>query len=98
MKLYSFRSMLEIVGVSPSFIKRLEDAEVLYPMEEGNEVFYTERDMRKLFLAKDLHEMGVNFAGIEVILEISDRMLSMKRETDDVIYKLFKYIDKNIGE
>lgn len=98
MKLYSFRSLLEIVGVTPSFIKRLEEAEVLYPMEEGNEVFYTERDMRKLFLAKDLREMGVNFAGIEVILEISDRMFNMKKETDDVIYKLFKYIDKNIGE
>jgi MerR family transcriptional regulator/heat shock protein HspR len=98
MKLYSFRSLLEIVGVTPGFIKRLEEAELLYPMEEGNEVFYTERDIRKLFLAKDLQEMGVNFAGIEVILEISDRMFSMKKDTDDVIYKLFKYIDKNIRE
>ena len=98
MKLYSVRSLLEIVGVTPGFIKRLQEAEVLYPVDEGNEVFYTERDIRKLFLAKDLQEMGVNFAGIEVILEISDRMFSMKKETDDVIYKLFKYIDKNIRE
>ena len=98
MKLYSFRSVVEIVGVTPSFMKRLEEAEVFCPVEEGSEVFYTERDVRKLFLAKDLEEMGVNLEGIEVILEISDRMFHMKKESDDVIYKLFKYIDKNFGE
>ncbi len=98
MKLYSFRSTLEIVGVTPGFIKRLEEADVLYPVEEDNEVFYTERDVRKLFLAKDLEEMGVNLEGIEVILEISDRMFHMKKERDDVIYRLFKYIDKNFGQ
>jgi DNA-binding transcriptional MerR regulator len=98
MKPYSFRSLLEIVGVTPSFIKRLGEAEALYPVEKGNEVFYTERNIRKLFLVKDLQEMGVNFAGIEVILEISDRMFNIRKETDYVIYKLFKYIDKNIGE
>jgi len=54
--------------------------------------------LRKLFLAKDLKEMGVNLPGIEVILEISDRMFKMGKETDDVIYKLFKYFDKTLGE
>ena len=98
MKLYSYRSIIEIVGITPKLIKKLEEAEVLYPMVENNEIYYTEREMRKLFLAKDLKEMGVNFAGIEVILEISDRMLKMRKETDDVIYKLFKYIDKTLGE
>lgn len=98
MKLYSYGSILDIVGVTPGFIRRLEEADLLYPMEENKELFYTERDIRKLFLAKDLRQMGVNFAGIEVILEISDRMFGMRKEADDVIYRLFKYIDKNIRE
>ena len=42
--------------------------------------------------------MGINFAGIEVILEISERMFEIRRETDEVIYRLFKHIDKNISE
>jgi len=67
-------------------------------MAENNEIYYSERDLRKLFLAKDLKEMGVNLPGIEVILEISDRMFKMRKETDDVIYKLFKYFDKTLGE
>lgn len=98
MKLYSLSSLVEIVGVSPSFIKRLEETELLYPMVENDEPFYTERDLRKLLLARDLKEMGVNFAGIEVILEISDRMLIMKKETDEILYKLLKYVDTGLIE
>jgi len=98
MKLYSLRSLIEIVGVSPSFIKRLEETELIYPIEEEDGVFYTERDLRKLFLAKDLKEMGINFAGIEVILDISDRMFTMKKEADEILYKLLEYVDENIIE
>ncbi|MBI2485696.1 MAG: MerR family transcriptional regulator [Deltaproteobacteria bacterium] len=92
------RSLIEIVGVTPSFIKKLEETELIFPIFEEDEPFYTERDIRKLFLAKDLEEMGINFAGIEVILEISERMFEIRRETDEVMYRLFKYIDKNISE
>jgi DNA-binding transcriptional MerR regulator len=98
MKLYSLRSLIEIVGISPGFIKRLEETELIHPIVEKDGTFYTERDLRKLFLAKDLREMGINFAGIEVILEISDRMFAMKKESDEILYKLLKYVDQNIIE
>ena len=90
--------MVEIVGTSPGFIKRLEETELIYPIVVEDCTFYTERDLRKLFLAKDLKEMGINFAGIEVILEISDRMFAMKKESDEILYKLLKYVDQNIIE
>ena len=90
--------MVEIVGISPGFIKRLEETELIYPIVVEDCTFYTERDLRKLFLAKDLKEMGINFAGIEVILEISDRMFAMKKESDEILYKLLKYVDQNIIE
>jgi len=90
--------MVEIVGISPGFIKRLEETELIYPIVVEDSTFYTERDLRKLFLAKDLREMGINFAGIEVILEISDRMFAMKKESDEILYKLLKYVDQNIIE
>jgi DNA-binding transcriptional MerR regulator len=90
--------MVEIVGVSPGFIKRLEETELISPIVVEDSTFYTDRDLRKLFLAKDLREMGINFAGIEVILEISDRMLAMKKESDEILYKLLQYVDQNIIE
>jgi DNA-binding transcriptional MerR regulator len=98
MKLYSLKSLVEIAGVSPGFIKRLEERELIFPIEEENGVFYTERDLRKLFLAKDLKEMGINFAGIEVILDISDRMFAMKKEAYDILHRLLEYVDENIIE
>jgi MerR family transcriptional regulator, heat shock protein HspR len=98
MKRYSLRALIEILEVTRSFIKRLEEAELIQPTTEGDEIFYTERDIRKLLLAKDLKEMGVNLAGIEVILEMSDRMIMIRKEADETLYKLLKYISENISE
>ena len=56
MKLYSLRSLIEIVGVTSSFIKRLEETELIFPILEEDEPFYTERDIRKLYLQKTLRK------------------------------------------
>ena len=98
MKLYSLRSLIEIAGVTPGFVKRLEETELIFPTFVEGEPFYTERDIRNVFLAKDLREMRINFPGIEVIIEMSERMLEIRRETNEVIYRLLKRIDKNITE
>jgi DNA-binding transcriptional MerR regulator len=94
MKLYSFKTLIEIAGITPGFIKRLEEAELLSPIKEGNEVWYTEDEIRKLLLAKDLRGMGVNFAGIEVILDVSDRLLTMRRKTKMILHELLPYVDE----
>ncbi|MCI0455333.1 MAG: MerR family transcriptional regulator [Candidatus Dadabacteria bacterium] len=95
MKRYAFSSLLEILEVSPSFIKRLEKAEIIIPVVEGNKTFYTEHHMRKLLLAKELKEMGINLAGIEVILDVSERMLTMRKEAGETLYRLLKLIHEN---
>lgn len=98
MKRYSLGALIEIFEVTPGFVKRLEEAELILPTVEENEIFYTERDVRKLLLAKDLREMGVNLAGIEVILDMSDRMLTIRKEADKTLHKLLKYISENISQ
>ncbi len=97
MKRYSLKALVEILEVTPSFVKRLEEAEIILPTVEGDETFYTERDVRKLLLAKDLKEMGVNLAGIEVILDMSDRMLTIRKEANETLHRLLKYISENIS-
>ena len=98
MTLYSLKSIAGLVGVTPNFVRRLEEAEVIFPITEENELFYTERDIRRIFLAKDLQEMGVNLPGIEVILEIADRMVTLRSETNDVLCKILKQFNKNIDQ
>ena len=95
MRFYSLRTLTEIVGVTPRFVKRLEKAELIFPIQEGNDFLYTENEIRKILLAKDLREMGVNFAGIEVILDVSDRLFIMRERTNKVLHELLSYIDKN---
>lgn len=97
MKRYSLKALVEILEVTPSFVKRLEEAEIILPTVEGDETFYTERDVRKLLLAKDLKEMGVNLAGIEVILDMSDRILTIRKEANETLHRLLKYISENIS-
>ncbi len=98
MKRYSLRALIEIFGVTPGLIKRLEEAELILPTVEENETLYTERDVRKLLFAKDLREMGVNLAGIEVILDMSDRILTIRKEADETLHRLLKYISENISQ
>lgn len=96
MKRYSFGTLIKILEVTPSFLKRLERAELILPMVEGEETYYTELDLKKLLLARDLKEMGINLAGIEVILEMRERMLTIRKEADEILYSLLRYIDENI--
>src|SRR3989304_5889787 len=96
MKRYSLSTLIEILVVTPSFIKRLEKAELILPVVEGEETFYTKHDLKKLLIARYLKEMGINLAGIEVILEMRERMLTIRKEADDILYRLLKYIYENI--
>jgi MerR family transcriptional regulator, heat shock protein HspR len=98
MKRHSLKALLEIFEITPGFVKRLEEAELILPTVEEDEIFYTERDVRRLLLAKDLREMGVNLAGIEVILDMSDRMLTIRKEADETLHRLLKYISENISQ
>jgi DNA-binding transcriptional MerR regulator len=95
MRVYSLRTLTEIVGVTPRFVKRLEEAELIFPIKEGSEFLYTEDEIRKICLAKDLREMGVNFAGIEVILDISDRLLMMRERANRILRDLLPSVDEN---
>lgn len=98
MRRYSLKSLIEIIEITPSLAKRLEGAELIVPTIEGNEIFYTERDVRKLLLARDLREMGVNLAGIEVILDMTDRMLTIRREVDETLLRFLKYMSESISQ
>jgi MerR family transcriptional regulator, heat shock protein HspR len=98
MKRYSLKVLTESFEITPSFVKRLEEADLILPTVEGDEIFYTERDARKLLLAKDLREMGVNLAGIEVILDMSDRMITIRKEMDETLHRLLKYISENLSQ
>jgi len=61
---------------------------------EGNTRLYTDSDLSRLDLITNLtRELGVNLAGVEVILNMRDKMEMMQREVD----QLLDFVKQNFG-
>jgi MerR family transcriptional regulator/heat shock protein HspR len=58
---------------------------------EGNTSFYTDEDLENLETILSLtRDLGVNLAGVEIILNMRKRMEEMQKEMQDFV----KYIEK----
>lgn len=56
------------------------------PRSSGNTRLFDDETVRRLEIILSLtRELGVNLAGVEVILNMRDQMAQMRRELDDVI-------------
>jgi len=79
-----------MVGVHVQTLRYYERAGVIKPSRsQGNTRFYSARDVAQLLRIKSLIEdLGVNLAGVEVIMRMSERMIEMQRELDRAQEKL----------
>jgi MerR family transcriptional regulator/heat shock protein HspR len=85
--LYMISVVSELLGVHPQTLRLYEREGFINPRRtRGNTRLYSERDVedvqRVLHLTRDL---GVNLAGVEVILEMRRKMEKMRAETDEKI-------------
>jgi len=71
-----------LVGVQTHTLRYYERIGIIEPSRSrGNIRLYSERDIDILRRVKTLmDELGVNLAGVEVIMRMSERMLEMQRE------------------
>ncbi len=71
-----------LVGVQTHTLRYYERIGVIEPgRSKGNIRLYSERDVEILRRVKTLmDDLGVNLAGVEVILRMSERLLEMQRE------------------
>jgi MerR family transcriptional regulator/heat shock protein HspR len=75
-------AVAEMYNLHPQTLRLYERERLLIPSRtEGNTRFYTQEDLERLeFILKLTREMGVNLAGIEIILNMRDRMSEMERQ------------------
>ena len=86
---YTLKQLSEITGLSPSFIKLLEEEDILSPERRGRRKFYGEDDLEKLRFIRFLKcDMGVNVAGIEIILNMREKMERMVKEQEKFLKEL----------
>jgi MerR family transcriptional regulator, heat shock protein HspR len=81
---YMISAVAELYHLHPQTLRLYERVGLLKPSRsEGNTRLYTEADLERLEMILTLtREMGVNLAGIEIILNMREKMAEMQRQME----------------
>src|ERR1700719_772240 len=79
---YMISAVAELYKLHPQTLRLYERVGLLKPSRsDGNTRLYTDSDLERLEVILTLtREMGVNLAGIEIILNMRDKMIEMERQ------------------
>ena len=83
---YMISSVAELYQVHPQTLRLYERQGLLKPSRsDGNTRLYTDEDLRKLEIILTLtRELGVNLAGVEVILHMREKMEQMQVQVEEM--------------
>ena len=84
---YMISAVAEMYNLHPQTLRMYEREGLLSPSRsEGNTRLYTEEDLERLEVILSLtRDLGVNLAGIEIILNMRARMREMEREVQALV-------------
>lgn len=84
---YMISSVAESHQIHPQTLRLYERLGLLQPSRsDGNTRLYTEEDLQRLEVILTLtRELGVNLAGVEVILNMRERMEKMQQQVEELI-------------
>ena len=78
---YMISAVAELYGVHPQTLRLYEREGLLRPSRtEGNTRIYTDADLERLQTIRNLRELGVNLAGVDIILNMREKMQRMQEE------------------
>lgn len=88
----------EMFDVHPQTLRTYEREGLIRPSRTGgNTRLYSEEDLERIDLILRLtNELGVNLAGVEVILNMRDRMEQMRREAAEAFEAVFKMVGEEL--
>jgi len=89
----------EMLGIHPQTLRIYEREGFIKPRRSGgNTRLYSEEDVERLEMVLRLtRELGVNLAGVEVILSMREKMEQMQREMDETIVHLREELSREIA-
>src|SRR5512141_2360768 len=87
---YMISAVAEKYGIHPQTLRMYEREGLLLPSRsEGNTRLYTDDDLERLeVILKLTRDMGVNLAGVEIILNMRARMEAMQQQMGEFITNL----------
>jgi MerR family transcriptional regulator/heat shock protein HspR len=95
-KTFTISAVAEEFDVHPQTLRLYEREGLLKPSRsEGNTRLYTDADLERLELILSLtRDLGVNLAGVEIILNMREKMDVMQREFE----RFFNYLQSHAEE
>ncbi|HJZ78749.1 MAG TPA: helix-turn-helix transcriptional regulator [Pyrinomonadaceae bacterium] len=95
-KTFTISAVAEEFEVHPQTLRLYEREGLLKPSRsEGNTRLYTDADLERLELILSLtRDLGVNLAGVEIILNMREKMDAMQREFE----RFFNYLQSHAEE
>ena len=87
---YMISSVAEQYGVHPQTLRLYEREGLLKPSRsEGNTRLYTDEDLERLeVILKLTRDLGVNLAGVEIILNMREKMDAMQKQIEQFVATL----------
>jgi MerR family transcriptional regulator/heat shock protein HspR len=87
---YMISSVAEQYGLHPQTLRLYEREGLLKPSRsEGNTRLYTDDDLERLEVILHLtRDLGVNLAGVEIILNMRQKMEAMQTQIEDFVHSL----------
>ena len=97
-RLFMISVVSEMLGIHPQTLRLYEREGFIKPKRSGgNTRLYSEEDVERLEMVLRLtRELGVNLAGVEVILSMREKMEQMQREMEDTIGLLREELAREI--
>src|SRR5918994_1342061 len=95
-KTYTISAVAELYDVHPQTLRLYEREGLLKPSRsDGNTRLYTDIDLQRLEVILSLtRDLGVNLAGVEIILNMRAKMDAMQREFE----RFFAYLQSHAEE
>jgi MerR family transcriptional regulator/heat shock protein HspR len=87
---YMISAVSEQYAIHPQTLRLYEREGLLKPSRsDGNTRLYSDEDLERLeVILKLTREMGVNLAGVEVILNMREKMEAMQRQIEEFVSTL----------
>lgn len=96
---YMISAVAELYKIHPQTLRLYERVGLLKPSRSrGNTRLYTDQDLERLEVILMLtRELGVNLAGIEVVLNMRDKMAEMQQQMEEFISFVRRELAGNFG-
>jgi MerR family transcriptional regulator/heat shock protein HspR len=95
-KTYTISAVAELYEIHPQTLRLYEREGLLKPSRSvGNTRNYTDEDLERLEIILSLtRDLGVNLAGVEIILNMREKMDAMQKEFE----RFFEYLRNHASE